>query len=115
MERICPFFRWMTNHFQNPPFPNIRSRRWIWRGLRPRQTRRRMWLMIEMLHPTTSNGHSPIRRSAPRPTPTVVYGDIVSTGFDLRQCTYLLKVKAPKAAPDESPTIVYLPEYHFPK
>ncbi|KNB05964.1 hypothetical protein FOXG_08077 [Fusarium oxysporum f. sp. lycopersici 4287] len=50
-----------------------------------------------------------------RPTPTVVYGDIVSTGFDLRQCTYLLKVKAPKAAPDESPTIVYLPEYHFPK
>ncbi|PTD04139.1 putative glycosyl hydrolase [Fusarium culmorum] len=50
-----------------------------------------------------------------RPTPTVVYGDVVSTGFDLRQCTYVLKVKAPKAAPDDAPTIVFLPEYHFPK
>jgi hypothetical protein len=50
-----------------------------------------------------------------RPTPTVVYGDVLSTGFDLRQCTYLLKVNAPKAAPDNAPTIVFLPEYHFPK
>lgn len=50
-----------------------------------------------------------------RPTPTVVYGDILTTGFDLRQCTYELKLKAPKQAPDEAPTVVFLPDYHFPK
>ncbi|KAM5352030.1 hypothetical protein ACJ41O_004753 [Fusarium nematophilum] len=50
-----------------------------------------------------------------RPTPTVVYGDVLSSGFNLRQCTFELKLKAPKQAPDEAPTVVFLPEYHFPK
>ncbi|XP_044717244.1 cellulase (glycosyl hydrolase family 5) [Hirsutella rhossiliensis] len=50
-----------------------------------------------------------------RPTPTVVAGDVITSGFDLRRCTYSLKVKAPKAATDEVPTIVFLPEFHFPK
>ncbi|KAK7431516.1 hypothetical protein QQZ08_002007 [Neonectria magnoliae] len=50
-----------------------------------------------------------------RPTPTVVYGDIISSGFNLRQCAFELKLSAPKAAPEETPTIVFLPDYHYPK
>lgn len=50
-----------------------------------------------------------------RPTPTVVAGDVLASGFDLRRCTYSLKLKAPKAATEEVPTIVFLPEFHFPK
>ncbi|KAH7015212.1 glycoside hydrolase superfamily [Ilyonectria destructans] len=50
-----------------------------------------------------------------RPTPTVVYGNLISSGFNLKQCTFELKLSAPKAAPDETPTIVFLPEFHFPK
>lgn len=50
-----------------------------------------------------------------RPTPTVVAGDVLSTGFDLRKCSYNLKVSAPKPASDDAPTIIFLPEYHFPK
>ncbi|KFA66858.1 hypothetical protein S40285_02299 [Stachybotrys chlorohalonatus IBT 40285] len=50
-----------------------------------------------------------------RPTPTVVAGNILSSGFDLRRCTYSLKLKAPKPAGDETPTVVFLPEFHFPK
>ncbi|KAH6891070.1 glycoside hydrolase superfamily [Thelonectria olida] len=50
-----------------------------------------------------------------RPTPTVVAGNIVSSGFDLRGCTFELKLFAPKNASDDAPTVVFLPEYHFPK
>ncbi|PHH59366.1 hypothetical protein CDD81_3347 [Ophiocordyceps australis] len=50
-----------------------------------------------------------------RPTATVVAGDVASSGFDLRQCTYTLKVAASRAAADDGPTIVYIPEFHFPK
>ncbi len=50
-----------------------------------------------------------------RPTPTVVAGDVLQSGFDLRRCTYELKVSANKAAEDAAPSIVYLPEFHFPR
>ncbi|KAI5466853.1 glycoside hydrolase superfamily [Mariannaea sp. PMI_226] len=50
-----------------------------------------------------------------RPTPTVVFGDILSSGFDLRQCKYELKLSAPRNVPDEAPTVIFLPQYHFPK
>lgn len=50
-----------------------------------------------------------------RPTPTVVAGNILSSGFDLRQCTYQLKLSAPRPAATEAPTIVFLPDFHFPK
>lgn len=50
-----------------------------------------------------------------RPTPTVVFGDVLASGFDLKQCTFNLKLSAPKPAPDNAPTIVFLPEFHFPK
>ena len=50
-----------------------------------------------------------------RPTPTVVAGDVAATGFDLRRCTYNLKIRAAKPAGDDAPTVVFLPEFHFPK
>ena len=50
-----------------------------------------------------------------RPTPTLVAGDVVSSGFDLRKCSYEFKVSAHKPASEDAPTIVYLPEFHFPK
>jgi hypothetical protein len=50
-----------------------------------------------------------------RPTPTFVAGDVVQSGFDLRRCKFELKVAAPKAAAEDAPTIVFLPEFHFHK
>ncbi|EGS22141.1 hydrolase-like protein [Thermochaetoides thermophila DSM 1495] len=50
-----------------------------------------------------------------RPAPIVVAGDIIRYGFDLSQCLFTLTIKAPKVADLDSPTIVFLPEYHFPK
>ncbi|KYK54745.1 putative glycosyl hydrolase [Drechmeria coniospora] len=50
-----------------------------------------------------------------RPTATVVAGDMVASGFDLRQCSYSLQVAAPTAAKDDAPTVVFLPEFHFPR
>lgn len=50
-----------------------------------------------------------------RPTPTFVAGDIVDYGFDLRQCKFQLKLNAPKSTGQDAPTVVFLPEYHFPK
>ncbi|KAK7210465.1 hypothetical protein V2G26_017643 [Clonostachys chloroleuca] len=50
-----------------------------------------------------------------RPTPTVVAGDVIQYGFDLRSCTFTLKLSAEKATSDDAPTTVFLPEYHFPK
>ncbi|PHH80328.1 hypothetical protein CDD80_1967 [Ophiocordyceps camponoti-rufipedis] len=49
-----------------------------------------------------------------RPTPTVVAGDVVSSGFDLRRCVFELRLRAPKPATAEAPTTVFLPEFHFP-
>lgn len=50
-----------------------------------------------------------------RPTPTFVAGNVLEYGFDMRQCTFTLKVSAPKETADDAPTIVFLPEFHFPK
>lgn len=50
-----------------------------------------------------------------RPTATTVAGDVVSTGFDLKRCAYDLKLRAPRATDEKFPTVVYLPEFHFPR
>lgn len=50
-----------------------------------------------------------------RPTPTFVAGDVEDYGFDLRTCTFHLKINSPKSTPQDAPTLVYLPEFHFPK
>lgn len=50
-----------------------------------------------------------------RPTPIFVHGDLVSYGFDMRKCTFAMTVKAKKQADDSAPTVLFLPDYHFPK
>ncbi|EHK97773.1 putative Uncharacterized glycosyl hydrolase [Glarea lozoyensis 74030] len=40
---------------------------------------------------------------------------IINYGFDLRNCVFTLNLKADKVAPQDSPTEIFLPEFHFPK
>lgn len=49
-----------------------------------------------------------------RPTPIATHGDVLSYGFDLRNCTFSLSISAPSSTKEEDPTLVYLPEFHFP-
>jgi hypothetical protein len=49
-----------------------------------------------------------------RPTPVSVHGDTTSFGFDLRNCTFKLALSAPSSTRETAPTIVFLPEFHFP-
>ena len=52
-----------------------------------------------------------------RPCPVYLAGSLVSYGFDLRKCEFTLKVDRGDrgAVPDAHPTVVYLPEFHFPR
>ncbi|KAL1843587.1 hypothetical protein VTJ49DRAFT_870 [Mycothermus thermophilus] len=50
-----------------------------------------------------------------RPAPISVAGTVTNYGFDLRQCLFTLSIKAPKTADPDTPTVVFLPPYHFPK
>ncbi|KAJ9148481.1 Glycoside hydrolase family 5 protein [Pleurostoma richardsiae] len=50
-----------------------------------------------------------------RPAPTAVTGDIIHYNFDLKTCTFVLKLRTPKEAGEDTPTVVFLPEYHYPK
>ncbi|KAF2838623.1 glycoside hydrolase family 5 protein [Patellaria atrata CBS 101060] len=50
-----------------------------------------------------------------RPTPIATHGDVVSYGFDLRNCTFTLSLSAQSSTKEEAPTEVFLPEYHFPQ
>jgi hypothetical protein len=50
-----------------------------------------------------------------RPSPIATVGSIVNSGFDLRSCTFTLRLRAQKAGSEDTPTEVFLPEYHFPK
>ena len=49
-----------------------------------------------------------------RPTPVASHSDIKSFGFDLKSCTFKLAVSAPTPTKEGAPTIIFLPEFHFP-
>jgi glycosyl hydrolase family 5 len=49
-----------------------------------------------------------------RPSPISTVGEIKRYGFDLQKCEFALTVQA-GAARTDTPTVVFLPEYHFPK
>ncbi|KAK3060815.1 hypothetical protein LTS18_007631, partial [Coniosporium uncinatum] len=49
-----------------------------------------------------------------RPTPIATFGKVKSFGFDLKNCTFHLSLTAASATPEDAPTEVYLPEFHFP-
>jgi hypothetical protein len=49
-----------------------------------------------------------------RPTPVATHGDLVSYGFDLRNCAFHLSLSASSATAEDAPTMIFLPEFHFP-
>lgn len=50
-----------------------------------------------------------------RPTPVHTHGDVLDYGFDLRNCVFTLQLRARDAAPQDAPTEVFLPGFHFPR
>lgn len=50
-----------------------------------------------------------------RPSPIATSGNVISSGFDLRNCVFSFELDAPDQASEDYPTEVFLPEYHFPK
>jgi len=50
-----------------------------------------------------------------RPAPITTAGTIKNYSFDLRRCQFSMVVQASKAPDTDSPTVVFLPEHHFPK
>ena len=72
----------------------------------------------QSLRSSTEDADEPGFRAAEayvRPTPIVTHGDIQEYGFDLKNCIFTLKLTAPSATPEDLPTEVFLPEYHFPQ
>lgn len=49
-----------------------------------------------------------------RPSPIATHGDIIKYGFDLKTATFTFSLIAPSKTPDEHPTEIYLPDFHFP-
>lgn len=50
-----------------------------------------------------------------RPAPVSVAGTVTHYGFDLKKCEFTLKIAAPAPAADDRPTVVFLPDFHYPK
>ncbi|KAB8200826.1 tubby C-terminal-like domain-containing protein [Aspergillus parasiticus] len=50
-----------------------------------------------------------------RPSPVAIAGTILSYGFDLRNCTFTLKLLVHKTGSDAQTTDISLPGFHFPK
>ena len=49
-----------------------------------------------------------------RPTPIFTHGDVSSYGFDLKNVKFTLTLSAPSSTPEDAPTEVFLPDFHFP-
>ncbi|KEZ43504.1 Glycoside hydrolase family 5 [Scedosporium apiospermum] len=49
-----------------------------------------------------------------RPSPVYVSGIAKEYGFDLRSCTFSLKVEAEASTSHDAPTVIFLPEFHYP-
>ena len=63
---------------------------------------------------TTSPGYRAAEAYV-RPAPITTAGLITHYTFDLKACQFNLTLKAPKVAESDAPTVVFLPDYHFPK
>ncbi|KAI0186437.1 glycoside hydrolase family 5 protein [Xylaria flabelliformis] len=50
-----------------------------------------------------------------RPAPVVASGKVTNYGFDLKNCNFTMNIDAPQGRSADSATVVFLPEYHFPK
>jgi hypothetical protein len=50
-----------------------------------------------------------------RPAPVAVSGDITHYTFDLKSCTFVLKLRTAREPSQDAPTVLFLPEWHFPR
>jgi hypothetical protein len=50
-----------------------------------------------------------------RPSPIATVGRLAQSGFDLRNCIFTMKLQSKQSAPEDTPTEIFLPEFHFPK
>ena len=50
-----------------------------------------------------------------RPSPIATIGNVASSGFDLRNAVFTFSLECKIAAPEEVPTEIFLPEFHFPR
>lgn len=50
-----------------------------------------------------------------RPAPIHTNGRVAEYGFDLRRCEFVLKLEATRLPAEDRPTVVFLPEHHFPR
>ena len=50
-----------------------------------------------------------------RPSPVYTHGSVSSYGFDLKNCTFHLALISPSSKPQDHPTEVFLPDFHFPQ
>ncbi|KAF2962692.1 hypothetical protein GQX73_g10883 [Xylaria multiplex] len=50
-----------------------------------------------------------------RPSPVIANGKIINYGFDLKNCQFTLNIDTPQGRPADLATIIFLPDYHFPK
>jgi hypothetical protein len=50
-----------------------------------------------------------------RPAPITTAGAITHYFFVLKRCEFNMTIQAPGIAPEDTPTVVFLPEYHYPK
>ncbi|KAK5113490.1 hypothetical protein LTR62_003359 [Meristemomyces frigidus] len=77
-------------------------------------------LSVDQMSRTSTNpdpGNSGYRAAEAfiRPHPEVVHGTIESHGFDLKTCTFTLSLTSPSPTPQDHPTVVFLPDFHFPQ
>lgn len=49
-----------------------------------------------------------------RPSAIYTSGDLLTHGFDLKNCKFTLSLYTDKPTSQEAPTEIYLPEFHFP-
>lgn len=49
-----------------------------------------------------------------RPSPIKTESQLISHLFDLRNCTFTMSLRAKAATTPDTPTEIYLPEFHFP-
>lgn len=49
-----------------------------------------------------------------RPSAICTAGDLLKSGFDLRNATFTLSLTAASATMSDAPTEIFLPEFHFP-
>ena len=50
-----------------------------------------------------------------RPSPIATVGNVTTSGFDLRSCAFTLSLECQQAATEDTPTEIFLPEFHFPR